>query len=137
MGKLCPILGGVLTIKYQIMISTRMHGYMDYMMGLLLIVLPFVLNFPEGAATIFPIILGAGTIVYSLITDYELGLLKILSMKAHLGIDLMAGILLIAAPWLFGFANEVIWPFIILGVVEIGASLMTQKQPSYPQTEKP
>lgn len=119
------------------MISTKVHGYLDYMMGLLLIVSPWVFHFPEGAATTLPIVLGAGTIIYSLITDYELGLLKVLSMKAHLGIDLMAGVLLIAAPWLFGFADEVIWPFVILGVVEIGASLMTEKQTSYPQTHKP
>lgn len=119
------------------MISTKIHGYIDYMMGLLLIVSPWLFNFPGGAATTFPIVLGAGTIVYSLMTDYELGLLKVLSMKVHLGIDLMAGILLIAAPWLFGFADEVFWPFVILGILEIGASLTTEKQPSYPQTQKP
>lgn len=119
------------------MINTRIHGYLDYMMGLLLIVAPWIFNLPEGAATTLPIVLGAGTIVYSLMTDYELGLLKVLSMKAHLGIDLAAGILLIAAPWLFGFADEVIWPFVILGIIEVGASLMTEKQPSYPQAQKP
>lgn len=119
------------------MINTRIHGYMDYMMGLLLIVAPWIFNLPEGAATTVPIILGAGTIVYSLLTDYELGLLKILSMKVHLGIDLMAGILLIAAPWLFGFADQVIWPFVILGIIEVGASLMTERRPAYPETQKP
>lgn len=119
------------------MINTRIHGYLDYMMGLLLIISPWIFDLPEGAASTLPIVLGAGTIIYSLMTDYELGLLKVLSMKAHLGIDLMAGILLVAAPWIFGFAEEVIWPFVILGVIEIGASLMTEKQPSYPQTHKP
>lgn len=119
------------------MISTKVHGYIDYMMGVLLIASPWLFDFPEGAATTLPIVLGAGTIVYSLMTDYELGLLKVLSMKAHLGIDLMAGILLIAAPWLFGFADEVFWPFVILGILEVGASLMTQKHPSYAETSKP
>lgn len=119
------------------MINTRIHGYMDYLMGLLLLVSPILFNLPAGAPTTIMVVLGAGTIVYSLITDYELGLLKILSMKAHLGIDLFAGIFLIASPWLFGFANEVIWPFVILGIIEIGAALMTERQPSYPQTQKP
>lgn len=109
---------------------------MDYTMGLLLIVAPWIFNLPEGAATTVPIILGVGTIIYSLITDYELGLLKILSMKVHLGIDLMAGILLIAAPWLFGFVDQVIWPFVILGILEVGASLMTERKPAYTQTQK-
>lgn len=119
------------------MISTKIHGYIDYLMGALLIVSPWLFNFPEGAATIFPIVLGAGTIVYSLMTDYELGLFKVLSMKVHLGIDLMAGILLIAAPWIFGFADQVIWPFVILGIAEVGASLMTEKQPSHAEASRP
>lgn len=113
------------------MLSTRVHGYMDYLMGVLLIILPFILNFPRGAATAVPIILGAGVIMYSLITDYELGLLKILAMKTHLIIDLIGGIFLAVSPWLFGFADEVLWPFLILGILEIGASLMTEKAPSY------
>ena len=109
------------------MISTKAHGVIDYLMGVLLILLPFIFDFPEGAATWLPIVLGAGTIIYSLITNYELGVANILSMKVHLGIDLAAGLLLIAAPWLFGFADEVFWPFVILGVLEVGASLMTEK----------
>lgn len=119
------------------MISTKVHGYLDYMMGLLLIVAPFIFRFPEGAATYLPIVLGAGTFVYSLMTDYELGLLKVIPMKGHLGIDLMAGLLLIAAPWLFGFADIMFWPFVILGLVEVGASLLTAKHPSYAETRKP
>lgn len=110
------------------MISTKTHGIIDYLMGVLLILLPFILDFPEGAATWLPIVLGAGTILYSLITDYEMGVAKVLSMKTHLGIDLVAGLLLIAAPWLFGFADEVMWPFVILGVLEVVASLLTQKR---------
>lgn len=99
-------------------------------------VCPLIFEVPAGAASTLLVVLGAGTVIYSLITDYELGLLKILSMKAHLGIDLMAGVLLIASPWLLGFEEEAIWLFIILGVVEIGASLMTQKHPSYEKTTK-
>lgn len=110
------------------MISTKTHAIIDYLMGVLLILLPFILDFPEGAATWLPIVLGAGTIAYSLITEYELGVAGILSMKAHLGIDLAAGILLVAAPWLFDFADEVFWPFVILGVFEVAASLMTEKR---------
>lgn len=111
------------------MISTKTHGYIDYLMGALLVVLPFLFNFPEGPATMVPIVLGAGTIVYSLMTDYELGLVKIIPMKGHLGLDLLAGLFLAASPWIFGFADRVFWPFVILGVLEIGATLMTSKHP--------
>ena len=113
------------------MLSTRVHGFLDYMMGLLFILLPLLADFPDGAPSTLLLILGAGTILYSLITDYETSLLNILSMKTHLMIDLMAGILLITSPWLFGFADQLIWPFVILGVIEVGASLLTSKETSY------
>lgn len=119
------------------MISTKIHGYVDYLMGLLLLFFPLIFDLPPGAASTVPVVLGAGTIVYSLITDYELGLMKILPMKAHLGIDLVAGLLLIAAPWLFGFDDQVFWPFVIVGILEVGASLMTAKHPSYTEVKKP
>jgi hypothetical protein len=42
----------------------------------------------------------------------------------------MSGILLAASPWIFGFADTVYLPHLILGIAEIGAALMTQKNPS-------
>lgn len=116
-------------------INTRMHGIMDYLMGIVLIIAPWLFGFANGgAAQWVPIVLGLGALVYSMITDYELGLLKIISMKVHLWIDLVAGIFLAASPWIFGFAQEVYLPHLILGILEIGASLMTQKYPAYPET---
>ena len=112
------------------MISTKVHGYLDYLMGLLLMLLPLHPAIPGGAASTLLVILGAGVILYSLITDYELGLFKILAMKTHLGIDVMGGVLLAASPWLFGFADELIWPFVVLGIFEIGAGLLTEKKPA-------
>ncbi|BBI59494.1 hypothetical protein HSBAA_08000 [Vreelandella sulfidaeris] len=43
--------------------------------------------------------------------------------------DLISGILLLVSPWLFGFADIVYLPHLILGILEIGASLTTEKQP--------
>ena len=112
-------------------ISTKAHGVLDYMMGLLLIASPWIFGFATGGAEQWlPVILGAGAIVYSLLTNYEMGVAKTISMPTHLMLDLMSGILLAASPWLFGFADSVYLPHLILGIAEIGASLMTQKQPS-------
>lgn len=116
-------------------INTRIHGMLDYLMGILLIISPWLFDFANGgAAQWVPIILGLGALLYSIMTDYELGLLKIISMKAHLMIDLIAGIFLAASPWIFGFADEVYLPHLILGLAEIGASLMTEQHPSHSET---
>lgn len=111
-------------------ISTKAHGVLDYLVGLLLIAAPWLLGFAEGGAeTWVPVILGAGALVYSLMTDYELGVVKTFSMPTHLMFDLLSGIFLAASPWIFGFADRVYLPHLILGIMEIGASLMTEKVP--------
>lgn len=111
-------------------ITTKTHGYLDYIVGLLLILAPWILGFYQGGAESWvPIILGAVTIIYSLMTDYELGVSPVLSMRTHLAIDLVGGLLLLISPWLFGFADYIWAPHVIVGAIEICAALMTQKVP--------
>jgi hypothetical protein len=123
----------MINIKHITMkiISTKTHGVLDYMMGILLIASPWIFGFATGGAEQWvPIILGAGALVYSMMTDYELGIFRTISMKAHLNIDLMSGILLAASPWIFGFSDRVTTPHLVLGLLEIGAALMTKTSPS-------
>lgn len=112
-------------------ISTKAHGVLDYLMGAFLILSPWIFDFADGGAKQWvPIILGAGALIYSLMTDYEYGVSRSISMRTHLTLDLMSGILLAVSPWLFGFADEVYAPHLILGILEIGAALTTQRVPS-------
>lgn len=111
-------------------IPTRVHGMLDYLMGVLLILAPWVLGFAEnGAETWVPVVLGAGVIAYSLMTDYEFGVVKTIPMRTHLFLDLGGGLLLAASPWLFQFADDVWAPHLILGLLEVGAALMTKTRP--------
>jgi hypothetical protein len=111
-------------------LSTKVHGFLDYMMGILLIISPWVLGFAnDGAETWLPVVLGASALVYSIFTNYELGLVKSLSMRTHLTLDFLSGALLAVSPWLFGFADYVYMPHLILGILEMGASLMTRTIP--------
>jgi hypothetical protein len=111
-------------------IPTRVHGMLDYLMGAVLIIFPWLLDLESDAAIWVPVILGAGAIAYSLLTDYELGVLRHLPMSTHLILDMLSGTVLAASPWLFGFADEVWVPHVVLGILEIGAAMMTQTIPS-------
>ena len=116
-------------------IGTKTHGYLDYIMGLLLIAAPWLFDFAAGGAeTWVPVILGASMIVLALMTDYELGAVRKISMRTHLTIDLFSGALLAASPWLFGFADYIWEPHLILGILEIGAALTTKLHPSNEKT---
>ena len=112
-------------------IPTKVHGVLDYLVGVLLLIAPWLFGFADGGiAQWLPVLLGAGVIAYSLVTDYELGVASVISVPAHLGLDIGGGILLALSPWLFGFADQVYWPHLIVGLIEIGTALMTQKQPT-------
>ena len=112
-------------------ISTRVHGMMDYAMGVLLLVSPFLFGFATGGAKQWlPMILGIALIGLSLLTRYELGAFRVISMPAHLAVDGLSGALLAIAPWLFGFAGVVFLPHLVLGLIELGTSLMTETHSS-------
>ncbi|HEX6914974.1 MAG TPA: SPW repeat protein, partial [Chitinophagaceae bacterium] len=68
---------------------------------------------------------GVMTIIYSMITDYEAGLSDNITMRTHLTLDYISGVLLAASPWIFGFADIVYLPHLILGVLELGAAFFT------------
>jgi hypothetical protein len=116
--------------KVMRILSTRIHGVMDYGVGLLLIVAPYLFGFADGtAAQYVPQALGAGAILYSLFTRYELGLVRLLPMRAHLALDIASGVFLLLSPWIFGFADALRWPHVILGAIEIVTALMTRTAP--------
>lgn len=111
-------------------IPTRTHGVLDYVVGALLIVVPYVLGFADGtAAQWVPQFLGLVAIGGAMLTDYELGVMRAIPMPVHLGIDIASGVLLALSPWLFGFSDRVFWPHLLVGVMEIGAGLTTRTVP--------
>ena len=107
-------------------LSTRIHGMLDYAMGILLLASPYLFGFATGGAKQWlPMALGAAMIGLALLTDYELGAARVIPMPVHLGIDIASGLLLAASPWIFGFSQEVYLPHLILGLIEVGTATMT------------
>jgi len=114
-------------------IPTGVHAYFDYIGGIGLLAAPFVFGFYSvgGPAVIIPMVLGVGLILYSLLTNYELGIprLKFIPMSMHLVFDLVASAFLAVSPFLFGFINQApnAWlPHIIAGVTVILLVLVSQ-----------
>ena len=108
-------------------IPRRIHGILDYVVAIALILAPRIFGFdPDGVEGRIPVILGWLTLGYSLLTNYELGLLKVLPFRAHLAMDLIGGVFLAISPWAFGFSDRVWGPHLVVGLLEIGAALMTR-----------
>jgi hypothetical protein len=108
-------------------IPTWFHGAMDYLMGLFLIASPWVFRFnADGAETYVMVCLGGAMVVLALVTDYEVGVLRGITMSQHLWIDAAAGLFLAASPWIFHFSQFTYLPHLILGLGEVVAALTTQ-----------
>ena len=113
-------------------LPTRVHGMLDYLLGALLIAAPWLFGFADGGAEQWvPVALGAGVLLYSAFTDYELGVVKKLQMPAHLLLDALGGLLLAASPWMFGFDERVWIPHVAVGLVEVVTAAITNTVPGY------
>lgn len=117
---------------------TRIHAVIDYVMAAVLILTPFVFMFEEHEAAKWVLIYaGIVTFVASLLTHDELGIAWAIPMPGHLGLDIIVGAILIASPWLFGFADVIWLPHVILGAIKILLALVTRWRPGHTDTVPP
>lgn len=115
-------------------IPTKVHGALDYIVAIALILAPMIFGFANlgGPAVIIPIVLGIGLFLYSLFTKYEWGLVKVLGMPYHLIVDVVASLFLLASPFIFGFYTEApnVWvPHVVVGIAVIIVVIFSQSQP--------
>ena len=111
------------------MISTFVHGILDYLWCILLIAAPWLFGYNRvGIDTYVADSIAAIVFTYSLFTKYELSFSKNISTRTHLLFDLISGILLATSPWLFGFANQVYLPHLLFGIFAVVVSLLTKRR---------
>jgi hypothetical protein len=113
-------------------ITTKVHGVFDYLASVLLIALPWLCGFQDNTtASAVPAVLGITTILFSIMTNYELGIFKLIGMRVHLFIDFISGLFLALSPWMLGFAADVKYPHLIVGLGELLIVLLTQTSPAH------
>lgn len=116
-------------------IPTKVHGVLDYMTAAFLHTLPRVMGWSRQVTATLDAA-GASATAYSLMTDYELGLVKALPMKAHLTLDALSGGALIGAALLMDDEDtEVRATLAGIGAWEIAAALLSRTQRDYPARE--
>lgn len=119
-------------------LPARVHGVIDYLWGLGLLASPWAFGFADGGAPQWvAVVFGVGAIAYSAVTDDELGLVRLVPIRLHLGLDEFAGALLAASPWILGFADRVYGPHLAFGVFAVVASLITRTEPAQPLATAP
>lgn len=101
--------------------NPTVHGVIDYVFGALFLLAPTLFGLSPLPATICYVI-GVAHLLMSLLTEYPLGIAKLISFPVHGGIELGGAIAILVMPWLSGFADEVSARnfFAIAGVALIG-----------------
>lgn len=113
--KLCPshflsdqpyIAAGTQYACLQGMISLRTHNILDYVIGAILVLSPYVFGFSDinAARNVF-LVLGFGLIGYSMLTKYYYSVAKLIPIKVHMVFDVTAGIILLLAPGIFNYGT--------------------------------
>jgi hypothetical protein len=113
-------------------IPTKVHGAVDYATSGALLAAPELFRLKDvRSSALAPRVAGAAGSAYSALTDYELGVVKVLPMKAHLALDTASGALLAASPWVLGYRKHGVrhWlPHTLVGLSEIAVALTTRSE---------
>jgi hypothetical protein len=110
-------------------ISTRVHGIVDYATGALLLVSPYLFGFSgDRTATTIALIFGLGAVAYSVLTDYELGVIRLLPMVVHVGLDALAGGILALLPIVVSMDGRAAWIFGLVGLFSLAMGFLTRTE---------
>lgn len=111
-------------------LSTRTHTIIGIVVGLALLVAPWLFAFAELSEAATTVALGVGLFVLlsELTTTSPLSLVKLVPMGVHVMLDILTGLFLLASPWLFAFADKPLnaWlPHVLVGLLIVGYAVIT------------
>jgi hypothetical protein len=113
-------------------ISPFVHGLLDYPLAAVLIVLPFLLDFDNGAARWIAVALGIGAAALAVGTAWQTGIVRVIPPLLHGYADLTVTVALIVLPFIVGFSSHTtaLVFYLIVGIGGLLATLATRFEPS-------
>ena len=111
------------------------HGIIEYVGGALLIAAPFLLSFDSGTATALSIVVGVVLLGLAAATDGPTSLVNQVPRAAHVALDYVLVVVLIALPFLAGFSDETAPTalFIVVGVAHLLVTIGTRFRSASPR----
>jgi hypothetical protein len=112
------------------------HGVVEYLAGILFIAAPIVFSFDDGTATAISIIIGVVVLAVAATTEGPTSLVNSLPLTAHVALDFVLAVFLVAAPFVAGFDQDTSPTvfFIAMGIahllITIGTRFRHEKRPA-------
>ena len=109
-------------------IPAFVHGIVEYAAAILFIAAPFLFDFTEDAATALSLVVGVLILIIAASTHWRTGLIQSIPVQAHVMLDYVLAIFLIASPFLLGFTDDGTAAafFIALGVIHLLLTIATR-----------
>ncbi|WP_295628788.1 hypothetical protein [uncultured Nitrosomonas sp.] len=110
-------------------ISPRMHGYLDFLTVIIFLLAPTLLGLSQLPAML-AYSLAAVHLMVTLASDFPFGVFKLIPFTIHGWIERLVGPLLIALPFILGFADEETARnfYIAVGLIIIVVGMLTDYQ---------
>lgn len=108
-------------------VPTRLHGAIDYLVPAAMLALPFLAGWQGGVRWAYVALAGFG-IGYSMITNYEWGIVRLLPMHWHLALDLVFGTAMLLIAAIVGLSAAG-WISIVIGAAALTLAGVTEQSP--------
>jgi hypothetical protein len=101
------------------LISSKVHGIVDYIMGAGLIAEPYLESAGKDKSARLLQLAGGTVLLSSLLTKYEASVFKVIPYKTHLILDIIAGLGLIGSSFYLGKRSSYKSPHLYAGAMEV------------------
>jgi hypothetical protein len=107
-----------------------LHGLIEYAAAAVFFVAPFVLDFDSGGAVAVSLIAGVVVLFLAAATEGPTSLINYVPLAAHVVLDYVIAVLLIAMPFIAGFSDETAPTafFIAIGALHLLVTIGTRFQ---------
>lgn len=100
------------------LLNSKIHGFLDYVVVVFLIASPHLFNL-SATASLITYILASVHFVLTVLTNFELGLFKIVPFEIHGTIEILVSILLVIGAFVLGVIDSSVSRNFFLGVAAI------------------
>src|SRR5437588_9805872 len=114
------------------LVPLNLHPAIEPIAAVVLLAAPWIFGFSDvNSAKIVSIVVGVIMLLSGAMTRWRLALVRVIPLRVHFMTDLLLGLVLIVAPFVFGFSeNGGATRFLIIaGVLEMMTALATRWDP--------
>ncbi len=88
-------------------VDRRVHALIDYPVAISLMAMPFVLGLGavNPVAKWLSVATGVAALLLTLLTDHELGVIRVIPYSIHVAVDRVVGTTFLLAPFVFGMVG--------------------------------